>query len=261
MLYLKLIAISLFIISCAPAQQTEDITPTKDVLVKNTTKDLQDEIINEVIEPIKGKTIIQNGYELTIGESTKAEFENIDTDSITHLLKEVECIEDKLINIKSLHEVDLKLSNGDYFTLKKDIKDEQFFGYTFIHYDDKLNIYVLWENWLEAGHPIMVNAKSGKVTIIYGRLFRSNTNQTLTANIGKDIDSGWTPNGIQVFEKINNTYVQLFEFDPARVLNEKWGPVDFKWKNDKTIYVECVTDEHKGGDLTLYKVVRFVKLD
>jgi hypothetical protein len=264
MRYLQFITICLFIISCSSVPGTDDMTTSKKKILEenkliDTLTQLPD-VIEDIV--IDGKTIKHKGYKLIISESTKAEFEDIKVDETTKLLTEKECVQNKRISITSEKEIDLKLANGNYFTLKKSKTedDEQFFGYTFTHFDSIRNIYVLWENWLEAGHPIMVNAVSGKTTIIYGSLFRSNTNQTLTANFEADIGAGWTPNGIQVFEIKNNAYVQLFEFDPTRELDERWGPVNIKWKNDNTIYMECITHDDKGGYLTFYKVIQYKKL-
>lgn len=266
--YFKLIAISLFIISCSGNTDIDDMTPSKDVLVNKDDLNVPDNQLEDIINTdtliipavIEGKTIQHNGYKLIIGESSKTEFEYADLGSPSNLLSEAQCVHNLRISITTEFEFDLKLSDNTYFTLKKDELDEQFFGYTFKHYDENLNIYVLWENWLEAGHPIMVNGTSGKITAIFGETFVTNKDQSMTANVAADIGAGWTPNGIQVFEIKNDTYIQLFEFDPALVLNENWGPVDLKWKNDNTIIMECITRDGNGGYLTLYKVIQFKKL-
>lgn len=267
--YYKLLAISLFIISCSANSDIDDMTPSKDVITEDSQPepDYQlEDIVNTdtliILATIEGKTIQHNGYELIIGESTKEEYDNTTDNNASNLIKEAECAKDKRIVYTSyFEEIDLRLTNGDYFTLKKESVDEQFMGYQFIHYDTNLNIYVLWENWHEAGHPIMVNATTGKITSIYGETFASNKNQTLTANVAADIGAGWTPNGIQVFEIQNDTYYQLFEFDPVLVLNENWGPVDLKWATNNTIIMECITHDGNGGYLTLYKVIQFKKID
>lgn len=262
MTYFKLIAISLIVASCSVNTQPDDIKPVDSIVVENVTPvdSLIEEETNEipeVIETIEGITITHQGYELTIGESSKIEFDTTKSDTTTHLLKLDACVTNRSVSVTSDFEIDLKLTNGDYHTLKSETKDDQFYGYTFLHFDADLNLYVLWENWYEAGHPIMVNAITGEQTEIYGKLFRSNTEHTLTANVGEDIGSGWTKNGLQVFQIVNDTYAQLFEFDPALILNENWGPVNLKWKNDSTILLECVTHDDTGGRLTLYKVIQF----
>ena len=223
--------------------------------------------LTEIVESetIEGTTIQHQGYELIIGETTKEAFTDIAINTSYHIVNDAQCLKDERIVINE-HSIDLKLTNGEFFTLKKEVEDEQFFGYTFLHYNSELNIYVFWENWLEAGHPIMVNGSNGAITTVFGETFATNKNQTLTANVSADIGSGWTPNGLQVFEIVKDTYVQLFEFDPTQVfnpqsLNETWGPVDLKWKNDNTIYLECITHDDKSGYLTLYKVIQFKKLD
>jgi hypothetical protein len=266
--YFKLLAISLFIISCSENSDINDMTPSKDVLINKDNLIVPDNILEDVVdtdtlilpEVIEGKKIQHNGYELIIGESTQSEFEKIIVDTTIKLLSKKECIQKKRISITSACEIELQLTKGDYFTLKEEEIDEQFFGYTFKHYYTHLNIYVLWENWLEAGHPIIVNGTTGKITTIFGCTFANSTNQTLTANVAADIGAGWTPNGIQVFEIENDTYYELFEFDPNRVLNKSWGPVDLRWKNDNTIVLECIMLDDKSGYLTLYKVIQFKKI-
>ena len=91
--------------------------------------------------------IIHEGYQLTISQSLKTEFDFYNaSDSSLLLVSKDQCIEQGLLLIDSAKSINLKLSDGNFFTLKKDVPDEQFFGYNFIHFDIKRNIYVLWES-------------------------------------------------------------------------------------------------------------------
>jgi hypothetical protein len=264
MTYLKLICICLCIISCSDNIQTDETTTPngnneKDTLANKASTEIVTRDTNSTIETIEGKTITYQGYEFIIGESSKEEFFSLYINTTYHIVNDKQCVIDKRIVINS-DSIDIRLTNGDYLTLKNKIDDEQFLGYSFLHYNSELNNYVLWENWLEAGHPIMVNGTTGKVTSIYGEIFATNKKQTLTANVAADIGAGWTPNGIQVFEIQNNNYYQLFEFDPTLVLNEEWGPIDVRWKNDNTILLECIRHNEEGGHFTFYKMIQFKDL-
>ena len=213
------------------------------------------------IKPYLGETkaVFQDEFSFIISQSSKDEFVNQDKSIKLTLLSEKQCIQNEKVKILSDQEVNLKLSTGKFFRLKKETFDEQFHGYTFIHLNKELNIYILWENWLEAGHPIMVDGTTGKQSDIIGKSFRSNGKQTLLANFGKDIGAGWTPNGVQIFKTQKNKLEKLFVFDPREALNEIWGPSDLKWQDDSTLLIEAVMNDGKGGYLTTYKKLEFYK--
>jgi hypothetical protein len=198
------------------------------------------------------------GYALSFIDSYETEFQHYkNSDSIHKQLIKEQCLEQNLLSETSTHELNLKLSNGQFFTLKKNISDEQFYGYSFQYFDPITNLYVIWENWLEAGHPIAVNANSGKVIEVFGKTFSTNLNETLTANFANDLGSGWTPNGVQLLNIRSNEIDKLFEFDPIELLNENLGPVDLVWKNDSTVIIQFIKEKPDGTSSSIYKQMHF----
>lgn len=208
----------------------------------------------------KVKKVDKTDYTIKVSELSNYEFDATacgDTSDI--LFNKEQCLSLNRISSNSPHEYKLLLNSGEYYTLKKVQEDEQFFGYQFHHYDSLRNIYVLWENWLEAGHPIMINAANGELTSIYGYDFIENGNKTMSANFAEDIGSGWTPNGIVLFQKTSVSYDKLFEFNPNFELNENWGPIEIKWKNDSAILIHAIANSGTGGYEHLYKQLEFKK--
>ncbi|BCY28779.1 hypothetical protein [Flavobacterium okayamense] len=178
------------------------------------------------------------GYDLYFSESYKTEFEYFKSlDSHTEQLNKSECIERELLSELSNQSLDLKLNNGQFHNLRKPIEDEQFYGYSFEHFDPTTNLYVVWENWLEAGHPIAIDARNGNELVLFGKNFSTNLSASSTVNFAIDLGAGWTPNGIQFLNIDEGQIKKLFEFDPIDLLSKNWGPLDVAWKNDSTVII------------------------
>lgn len=209
-------------------------------------------------EPLSKKREIQlNGYSITVTESSIEAFERRKkVFSSSHILDQKKCLEQGLIDLKSKKEVEVKLSDKTTMILKQENDDDQFFGYTFLHFDSVQQLYFFWENWLEAGHPIMIEASTGKITEVVGSTYTINEN--ILAVYGEDIDSGWTPNGIQLFKK-GESLEELFYFNPQTEFNERWGPIDIAWANDSTILIECLLHNADSGYVSVYKKLKFEK--
>lgn len=210
--------------------------------------------------PISKKRQIQlNGYKLTLSESSKHAFKSkIKETSGSVLLDQNKCIRRGILNPISNKEMEIKLSNNTFMTLKKRDQDDQFFGYTFIHYDSVQELFFFWENWLEAGHPIMIERSTGKTTEVVGSQYQVNPSKNIIALYGEDIGSGWTPNGLQLFNQ-NEALEELFTFNPRESLNELWGPTEIVWESDSTILIECIIHNTDSGYVTIYKKLEFEK--
>ena len=220
------------------------------------------DLINDKIYPDtkSQKQIKNNGNILTIGESYKLEFEHYQKNlNQINRKNKAQCLTDNLLIEISEHELKLKLTNNDFFTLRKAKEDKQFFGYEFKYFDPTTNLYILWENWLEAGHPIAVNAHNGEVTAVTGINFVHYQNGEFTANYADDLGSGWTPNGIQILQLKDETVTNILEFNPVNDLKENWGPTNLAWKNDSTLIVEFFKDGANGNISQFYKTLKFNK--
>lgn len=206
-----------------------------------------------------GRNRIQRkGYDLLISPSTQSDFDTTKAVA-SKTLKQEQSVQEGYLSIKSPMELQLKLKDGSLFTLKKEQFEEQFQGYDYVYYDLDRGIYVIWENWLEAGHPIMVDASDGTITNLVGSWFSFHHQLPLAVNYAEDIGAGWTPNGIQVFEVHKGVFQELFKFDPAEVSGHLWGPVGVKWKNESTLLIKCVMSNAEGGYFINYKKLRFQK--
>jgi hypothetical protein len=208
------------------------------------------------------KEVNLNGYTLNITNSSLDEFNStnrIDTEKDITLTR-LQCLENKKIFEITPKEINLKLHNETNFTLKKqnEEEDDQFFSYSLINYNLTKNLYFFWEDWLEAGHPIMVNGFTGKTNTLVGSSFVQNKSNTMCAFFAEDIDSGWTPNGIQLFEIKNNEWEEMFDFNPS-TFYDYWGPVDLKWLDNSTLLIKCVVNNADSGYFNIYKKLRFIK--
>jgi hypothetical protein len=208
------------------------------------------------------REVIIGDYTLRISRLSKKDFiikETANSDKNSY--NKQKCIEEGLINIISDKEIEIKLSNKSILNLKKENADEQFFGYSFLHFDTLRKLYFVWENWLEAGHPIMIDASTGVINEVVGSELSLSPNGNVLAIYGEDIGSGWTPNGIQLFKTGEGANKELFTFDPRELLDETWGPINVIWKDDSTILVECLIHNTDGGYLTIYKKIKFEKTE
>ncbi|TYP74190.1 SH3 domain-containing protein [Aquimarina intermedia] len=213
-------------------------------------------------ESNNAKLIDTKDYKIIISETTEEEFNNVPIakDSSHYYMDEVDCKKAGYLSTVSSKEFKLRLVDDRQFTLNIERIDKdwenQFFGYTFVHYDTVRNLYVFWENWLEAGNPIIVNGLNGEIIDVMGRKFSSSTNENIFASYAIDIWAGWTPNGIQVFEVQNGSLIELYKIDPSYLLDENWGPVELKWIDESTILIECKVIDSKES---FYKKLEFRK--
>lgn len=208
------------------------------------------------------KRINTGNYSIYLNQSSKTEFESgYSLESTEDFLNKKQAIKAGKISIISPKTIELSLENDSTLILTKQVSDDQFYGYEFIHYDSNKKLYIIWENWLEAGHPIMIEGSNGKISNIMGASFCSNKEQTLLANWGQDIGAGWTPNGIQVLKTNNKELIELFKFNPRDLFNEVWGPIEIKWKNESTLLIKCIINNVDSGYFTQYKKLTFKALE
>jgi hypothetical protein len=211
-------------------------------------------------EHISTKRVLKlNDYKLTISNSSQEAFQNKHSaNHCSNNLDKAKCLEQGLINVISEKEVELTLTDQTKINLKKDNPHEQFIGYTFLHFDPERKLFFFWENWYEAGHPIMVDASTGKITEVVGSEYSINPDESIAALYGEDIGAGWTPNGIQLFS-LQKNIEPLFTFDPTQLLDEAWGPIEVVWENNSTLLIECLMHNADSGYVTIYKKLTFEK--
>jgi len=203
------------------------------------------------------KSISIGEKELTIQPSTKEVFNffNFNATQST-IIENTTCFELGLASQSDKKEITLKTSNNNQFKLIDDSNDEQFKGYELLHFDSILNSYILWESWIEAGHPIAVNASNGVKTKVFGKTFYHDQEKNVSINIADDIDSGWTPNGIQCIEHGNGELKVAWQFDPTFDMDESIGPLDLAWIDHSTIVVKFRT-LNAEENYTTYKTIQF----
>lgn len=104
----------------------------------------------------------------------------------------------------------------------------------------------------------MIEASTGKISEVVGSAYAINSKNNIIAFYGEDINSGWTPNGIQLFSQ-EESLKELFSFDPRESIDERWGPVNIVWKSASTLLIECLIHNSDSGYTTIYKKLTFEK--
>jgi hypothetical protein len=118
----------------------------------------------------------------------------------------------------------LKLGNGKISNFAKwDSENDE--GYTFEHYFDKIDYYLLRVQWGEGNCWMLVNRKNGFKKYIGGLPYISLDNkQILTTNM--DLEAGYSFNGFELYSILADSLKT--EFSKTTV----FGPTDVKWINE-----------------------------
>lgn len=220
--------------SCSSNQQTEtktadsSVTATADTMMIGTKICTFDSISKAEFEEVYKK----NGCPEV--------FEGKNDDS-THVL------------IDSMQIV-LHLQSGIDSVLTNNYEDESdnFINYSFIRSYNEINYWSFHVSMFEGGSFLIVNKKDGSKIWTWGEpLFSPNKNYFLCNSF--DLESGFIPNGFQLYAVVNGKPVFQWE----KQFND-WGPSRICWKNNDEIYIER-SARGENGYSTRYSKVKIAK--
>lgn len=139
----------------------------------------------------------------------------------------------------------LKLADGKESVFAK--WDNEFDeGYTFEHYFDKIDYFLLRVQWGEGNCWMLVNRKNGFKKYISGIPYISlDKKQILTIN--EDLEAGYSFNGIELYSIIADSIKTEFRKETV------FGPTAVKWISENQFllrreyfYVDTLTGNHKS---------------
>ncbi len=105
-------------------------------------------------------------------------------------------------------------------------KDVQVYSFTGYYKDAKL--FLVSAGFYEGHALYIINEKTGEKTTVWGvPVFSPDLKKFVCVSM--DMEAGYSPNGIQIWEKRGNSFVKKYE------KSLEWGPADPEWKNNKNI--------------------------
>ncbi len=115
----------------------------------------------------------------------------------------------------------LKLSDGKESIFPKwDSENDE--GYTFEHYFDKINYYLLRVQWGEGNCWMLVNRKNGLKKYISGLPYISEDNKRILT-INTDLDAGYSFNGLELYSILADSIKAEFSKETV------FGPTSVNW--------------------------------
>lgn len=99
-------------------------------------------------------------------------------------------------------------------------------GYTFVHYLDKIDYYLLRVQWVEGNCWMLVNRKNGNKHYLSGFPYVSPDNKQMMA-IGADLEAGYSFNGLALYTIHADSLQMVFSKETP------WGPLTMKWVNEQ----------------------------
>lgn len=104
-------------------------------------------------------------------------------------------------------------------------------GYTFGHYFETINYYLIRVQFVEGNCWMLVNRDNGYKTYISGLPYLSPDNKKILT-INTDLEAGYSFNGIELYSVLRDSLQTEF------IKETNWGPVDLKWINDNQVYLK-----------------------
>lgn len=150
----------------------------------------------------------------------------------------------------------LRLSTGQTVPLPlwDSERDE---GFTFEHYFNNIDYYLLRVQWGEGNCWMLVNRKNGFKKYISGRPYISKNKKSIVT-INTDLEAGYSFNGIEYYSV--NTDSLTLEFSKQT----EWGPADIQWLDDHSFLMRRAhfhvdTVSHQQDNIVDYKTVTIEK--
>jgi len=147
--------------------------------------------------------------------------------------------------IRKNHSLILHCSKGRKVIFNDgDMKEEKTHVYSFKKYYKKAGQFLVMATYYESYGLFLVNEKTAKKMSVWGSpVFSPDKSKFICTSV--DMEAGYVPNGIQIWEKRGNNYIKKYE------KNIEWGAMDPKWTGNNTLQL---TRYDRAKD---YKLMKF----
>lgn len=136
---------------------------------------------------------------------------------------------------RKAHQLKIKLSNGQTKIIT-DIRDENDGDktriFSFINYFPSIQYGLLHVQFYEGGSYNLIDMRTGVQTEVLGDAVLSPDNRRLAISYA-DVMAGYSSNVLAVYLVLPRGLVLEF-----RELAQEWGPVDLKWRDNRTIFFD-----------------------
>jgi hypothetical protein len=126
----------------------------------------------------------------------------------------------------------LKLDSGGDVVLRDIEGDEDLARYRLAGWNERLHAYEVAVAYYEGGTNLLVDARTGRQTKIWGMPVVSPDGRRFVA-LSMDLEAAYDPNGIQVWRSGGDSLEVEWQAELA------WGPSDPRWLNDSTFSVRA----------------------
>ena len=134
--------------------------------------------------------------------------------------------------IRNNNELILQLSSGKSVKLiNVPAEDDSYEVYQFLDMHEN-GYYIVAGYYMESYNYLMINPANGKITYSIGVPSRSPDNKKYIA-VNYDMIAAFTFNGMEFFSIEKDNVISEAKIDFIT-----WGPEEFKWKDDSTVYIK-----------------------
>lgn len=135
----------------------------------------------------------------------------------------------------------LLTDNGEISIVNTPPDNDGFSNYEYLYYDSRINKYVIAGSYWESYDYVLVDKLTGiKVTTIGLPSVSPNRKYIFTGNC--DLVAGFTLNGIELYKSSTKEHIGTKELS-------SWGPLNYKWINDSTIYAKVSISDTSSSTL------------
>ena len=126
---------------------------------------------------------------------------------------------------------------------------DEYEGYSFEHFFEKNNFYLIRVQYYEGSAHMLVDRKSGAKEYIIGIPYFSPSGKRVLA-ISMDLEAAYDANGVQLLTLRDGSIKSEFILEPS-----SWGPVAAKWLNEHEVLLEKETIQYdkSSGNIAGYK--------
>lgn len=147
---------------------------------------------------------------------------------------------------RDMHRLLLTCDDGTVVTIEdKPVDGENFLKNTFAGYLHNKAFFIVEQIGYEWGNPLLISTRDGRQLEIDAEpIFSPDGKRFVTVSM--DLDAGFDPNRIKVFDIIDGMGVQTFVSEP-----EDWGPLSAEWLSNEKIKIRRRSQECSESECTL----------